>query len=309
MARVAIVIITYNSASEIGGCLDALTASLDVEVVVVDNASADRTVEEIARRGVRVISNRSNAGFAAGVNQGVLATTAPLVLLLNPDAHLVTGLEAMANLLETPGTGAVGGMLVGIDDKPQRGFMARNLPTPLTLIFEVFGINHLWPRNPLNWHYRCLGFDPMTTAAVDQPAGAFLMFRRAVWEQVGGFDERFAPIWFEDVDFCARIKTAGFRTYYEPAGVAKHSGSHSIRPLSLENRQRYWYGSLLEYAAKHYRSVAFRTTCVAVAASAALRAVIAFPREGFKAFAVYGGVFSLALGRFFRRRARVVQVQ
>jgi N-acetylglucosaminyl-diphospho-decaprenol L-rhamnosyltransferase len=309
MARVAVVIVTYNSASEIGECLDALRFVSDIEVVVVDNASADRTCEEVARRSVRYISNIRNRGFAAGVNQGVAATTAPLVLLLNPDAQLVTGLQLMADLLETRGTGAVGGMLVGSDNQPQRGFMARNLPTPLTLILEVFGINHLWPGNPVNWHYRCLGLDPMTSAAVDQPAGAFLMFRRAVWESLGGFDERFAPIWFEDVDFCARIKNAGFKTWYEPAAVVKHSGSHSIRPLSVENRQRYWYGSLLEYAAKHYRSPAFRTTCVAVAASAALRAVIAFPREGFRAFAVYGGVFRLALNRFFRRRVRVVQVQ
>ena len=58
---------------------------------------------------------------------------------------------------ETPETGAAGGMLVGADGKPQRGFMARNLPTPTTLIFEVLGINRLWPRNPVNWHYRCLG--------------------------------------------------------------------------------------------------------------------------------------------------------
>ena len=163
-------------------------------------------------------------------------------------------------VLETPGTGAVGGMLIGEDGKPQRGFMARNLPTPGTLIFEVLGINRLWPRNPLNWHYRCLALSPMTTAQVDQPAGAFLMFSRAAWETVGGFDERFWPVWFEDVDFCARLKSAGFRTYYDPQGVAKHSGSHSVRTLPLENRERYWYGSLLGYAEKHYRSTAFRAS-------------------------------------------------
>ena len=100
----------------------------------------------------------------------------------------------------------------------------------------------------------------MTVARVDQPAGAFLMFSRIAWESVGGFDERFWPLWFEDVDFCARIKSAGFCTYYDPEGVAKHAGSHSIRALPLENRERYWYGSLLEYAEKHYRSSAFRTS-------------------------------------------------
>ncbi len=297
MPRVAIVIVTYNSAAEIGGCLDALAGLPEVEILVVDNSSADYTCDEVVARKTRLISNPSNAGFAAALNQGVRATTAPLILSLNPDAHLVRGLDAMAACLEKPGTGAVGGMLVGENGRPQTGFMARNLPTPAALMFEVLGINRLWPGNPVNWHYRCLGLDPMTVALVDQPAGAFLMFSRAAWEMVGGFDERFWPIWFEDVDFCARIKTAGFCAYYHPAGVAKHSGSHSIRPVLLEIRERYWYGSLLEYAAKHYRSSVFRTTCVAVAMGAICRAVMGFPRYKLKAFVIYGRIVGLALGR------------
>jgi N-acetylglucosaminyl-diphospho-decaprenol L-rhamnosyltransferase len=309
MPRVAIVIITYNSASEIGACLDALQGLPDVEIIVVDNASADDTRALIEYRGVRFIANSTNAGFAAGVNQGVRATTAPLVLLLNPDARLVGGLDAMAARILNSAAGAVGGMLTGEDGQPQAGFMARNLPTPATLIFEVLGINHLWPDNPLNWHYRCKALDPMTAALVDQPAGAFLMLSRAVWERLGGFDERFWPVWFEDVDFCARIKAAGLRIWYEPAGVAKHSGGHSIRALSLENRQRYWYGSLLEYAAKHYRATAFRTTCVGVVVGAFVRAAISLPREGFTVIGIYCGVVGLALNRFFRPRMSSVQVE
>jgi len=306
MARVAIVIVTYNSAAEIGACLDALAgfAEGEAEILVVDNASTDSTRDEVVARNirskVRLIANRVNAGFAAALNQGVRATEAPLILSLNPDAHLVRGLDAMAALLEKPGTGAVGGTLVGDDGQPQAGFMARNLPTAATLIFEVLGMNRLWPGNPVNWHYRCLGLDPMTLARVDQPAGAFLMFSRASWEVVGGFDDRFWPIWFEDVDFCARIKAAGYCTYYHPGAVAKHSGSHAAGRLALENRERYWYGSLLKYAARHFRSPAFRTICAAVVLGAVVRAVRGFPRNGFKAFAVYGGIVGLALGRAFR---------
>jgi N-acetylglucosaminyl-diphospho-decaprenol L-rhamnosyltransferase len=302
MARVAIVIVTYNSAAEIGGCLDALAglSEDEAEILVVDNASTDSTRDEVLARGIRLIANAANAGFAAAVNQGVRETKAPLILSLNPDAHLVRGLDAMADLLEQPRTGAVGGMLIGQDGNPQLGFMARNLPTPAALVLEVLGINRLWPRNRVNWRYRCLGLDGMSVALVDQPAGAFLMFSRAVWALVGGFDERFWPIWFEDVDFCARIKSAGFCAYYHPLGVAKHSGSHSIEGLLLENRERYWYGSLLEYAAKHYSSSAFRTTCVAVAIGAVFRAVSGFPRDKLKALAVYGGIFSLALSRALR---------
>ena len=183
--------------------------------------------------------------------------------------------------------------------------MARNLPTPTALIFEVLGINRLFPRNGANWHYRCLGVSPMTMTPVDQPAGAFLMFSRFAWEAVEGCDERVLPVGFEDVDFCARIKSAGFRTFYDPKGIAKHSGAHSIGSLSLENRERYWYGSLLKYAEKHYCSSAFRAACGAVVIGAAFRAIAAFPRAGFKGFAVYGSVISLALNRFFGLRGSV----
>jgi N-acetylglucosaminyl-diphospho-decaprenol L-rhamnosyltransferase len=311
MPRVAIVIVTYNSAAEIGRCLDALAGlpASEVEILVVDNASADNTREEVVARrsthSLQLIANPANAGFAAALNQGVRASTAPLILSLNPDALLVRGLDAMADCLEQPGTGAVGGMLTGEDGAPQTGFMARNLPTPTALACEVLGINRLWPRNPANWHYRCLGLNLTNVSPIDQPAGAFLMFSRAAWITVGGFDERFRPIWFEDVDFCARIKAAGFGIFYHPAAVAVHAGSHSIDGLPLENRERYWYGSLLKYAAKHYRSTAFRTICLAVAAGAFFRAFWGFPRYRWRSFAVYGGIVGLALSRAFDRRRSI----
>ncbi len=315
MPRVAIVIVTHNSAAEIGGCLDALAAfsPAEAEIVVVDNASSDRTRDEVVARGIRCIANPSNESFAAALNAGVRAAAAPLILSLNPDAHLVRGLDVMADFLEHPGDlriGAVGGMLIGPDGAPQRGFMARNLPTPATLMFEVLGINRLWPRNPVNWYYRCFGLDPVTVSRVDQPAGAFLMFTREAWQTVSGFDEGFQPIWFEDVDFCARLKSAGYCAFYNPSAIAKHTGSHSIMTLAMENRATYWYGNLLKYAAKHYSLAAFRTTCVAVAVGAVFRAIWGFPRSRPRALAVYGGIVGLALNRAFLRsgnqRASVV---
>jgi len=299
MGRVAVVVVTHNSQAEIAGCLDSLRG-LDIETIVVDNASDDATRDEVTARNVRLIANARNAGFAAAVNQGVRATTAPLVLLLNPDAHLICGMDEMADFLEETRAGAVGGKLVDACGAPQQGFMARNLPSPAALICEVLGINRIWPRNPVNWHYRCLALDHMTVSAVDQPAGAFLMFSRAAWNRVGGFDERYWPIWFEDVDFCGRLKSSGFCNYYYPKAVARHTGAHSIRGLALDIRERYWYGSLLEYADRHFSQSAFRTTCVAVALAATLRAVKGLPHLKTKALEVYGGIAGLALRRALR---------
>ncbi|MDE3196355.1 MAG: glycosyltransferase family 2 protein [Acidobacteriota bacterium] len=305
MNRVAIVIVTYNSGGHIGACLDSLGALQDTEIVVVDNASADSTRAEVASRGVRSIPNAQNAGFAAAVNQGVRATSAPLVLLLNPDACLEGDLDPLIGEFDDPRIGAAGGLLTGADGRPQTGFMARNLPTAATLAFEVLGINSVWPRNPLNWHYRCLGLDPVTPCFVEQPAGAFLMFSRAIWEGVGGFDERYWPLWFEDVDFCWKVKQAGKLVRYNPLAAARHEGAHTAGALPLEVRERYWYGSLLEYAANHYRLLGFRSICVATIFGATLRAVRGLPRLGFKAVAVYGAVCRLAFGRIMTVRSRL----
>jgi len=109
---------------------------------------------------------------------------------------------------------------------------------------------------------------------VEQPAGAFLMVRRAIWEELGGFDEGFHPLWFEDVDFCRRVVDRNFVFYYTPAAVAKHTGAHSIAHLSVETRRFYWYRSLLRYTAKHYRPYAFRVVCLAVVTGSFARGLI-----------------------------------
>ena len=96
------------------------------------------------------------------------------------------------------------------------------------------------------------------------------MVRRAVWQELGGFDEGFFPLWFEDVDFCRRAVGRGYRLYYVPEAVAS-TGGHSISQLSVEKRRVYWYGSLLRYSAKHFRPVAFRVVCLAVVAGSLLR--------------------------------------
>ncbi len=267
--------------------------------MVVDNASTDDTCRRIPATGVRLIANQRNAGFAAAVNQGVRATSAPLVLLLNPDTRVETGLTSLTDCFDDEKTGGAGGLLISSNGRAQSGFMARNLPTPAALALEVLGINRVWKGNPVNWHYRCLGNDPMVPAFVDQPAGAFFMFRRSAWRQLGGFDESFWPVWFEDVDFCARLRAAGYLVRFDPSARAIHRGGHSVERISPEIMQEYWYGSLLKYAAKHFGPVSFRVVCLSVAAGAAARAVLAFPRGGLRVVAVYKSVIRLAFARLW----------
>jgi GT2 family glycosyltransferase len=275
----AVVIVTHNSAAEVGSCLAALRrhawheGGAVAEVVVVDNASADATCELVEAQAplARLIRNGTNRGFAAAVNQGIRASVSPLVLLLNPDASLETGLDELLRVFEPAEVGAAGGRLVDASGRWQRGFNVRSFPTPAALACEVLLLNRVWPRNPANRRYRMLDFDPQREQDVDQPAGAFLMFRREIWEKLGGLDEAFCPLWFEDVDFCLRIRQAGRRIRYIPGAAAKHTGGHSVRPAAVQFRQLAWYGSFLQFCHKHYAAGTYRGLQAATVAGLCMR--------------------------------------
>ena len=244
--------------------------------VVVDNASADRSAERARAGGATVIENAENRGFAAAVNQGFRATDADFVLLLNPDVRLTTPVDP---LVEAAAGGLSAGQLTDDAGRPQTGFTIRRLPTAASLSFELLGINRLWRNNRVNRRYRYLDRDLGQPGPVEQPAGAFLMIRREVWEKLGGFDESFYPVWFEDVDFCRRALDAGFGIQYEPDVKAAHRGGHSVAQVPAGCRMRYWYGSLLRYAAKHLRPSGYRAVWLAALMGALPRIVTGIMRD------------------------------
>jgi len=301
---VAAVVVTYNSELEIDNCLKSLENV--AEIVVVDNGSADRTCEIAAgrRAQVRLIANSENRGFAGAANQGVEATTSPLLLFLNPDAAVVSGLEALVRQFEDPRVGAATGRLVDVAGRIQLGFNIRSFPTPASLACELLLINRLWPANPVNRRYRCLDMDYCRSQNVEQPAGAFLMVRREALRQVGGWDERFFPLWFEDVDLCRRIARAGYRIQYEPLCVARHRGAHSLASIPAGQRRLYWYGSLLSYSNKHFSPPARAAVRLSVLLGASLRMLASLARGCERQS--YETVIRMALGR---RKQETRQVQ
>jgi N-acetylglucosaminyl-diphospho-decaprenol L-rhamnosyltransferase len=287
------VIVTYNSEEVIATCLGAIARMAPaVTPIVVDNASTDGTLSH-CRGNIATVANAKNRGFAAGVNQGVLATGAEFVLILNPDVKLLTSVDALVEASDRYGLAA--GKLVDETGRAQAGFSVRRFPTPAALIFELFGINRLWRSNPVNRQYRYLDRSLDYPARVEQPAGAFLMFRRDVWQRLGGFDEAFNPIWFEDVDFCRRAIDAGYEIQYVPQVVASHQGAHSIQRLPEGCRAWYWCVSLLKYASKHFRPVAYRGICAAVVLSSVPRMVAGMIQQrSFKPILVYSRIMRYA---------------
>jgi GT2 family glycosyltransferase len=186
-------------------------------------------------------------------------------------------------------------MLVDSLGKIQTGFVVRRFPTPATLGFEVLGLNRALPWNAVNRRYRCLDLDLTKAAEVDQPAGAFLMFRREVWQRLGGFDTQFHPLWFEDVDFLKRIRALGLKIQYLPDVRARHQGGHSIAGMDWGCREVCWYVSLLKYASKHFRPYTYRGVSAAVVLGSMLRAVIGvIQRRSFKPVRVYAKIAKIA---------------
>jgi len=307
MNRFGIVVVTYNSEAEIRACLDACRAVIPqsgVEIVVVDNHSSDGSAEEARKRpGVRLIQNDANEGFAAAANRGIASLACEHVLLLNPDVRLMTGIEPLLECCDRDRVAVASGKLVDGEGRFQAGFAVRRFPTPAALALEVLGINRIWPRNPVNRRYRCLDLDPEHSAAVEQPAGAFLMIRRAVWKELGGFDEGFKPIWFEAVDFLKRVRGRGYQTIYMSSVVAWHKGGHSVGSLPWGCVQVCWYGSLLRYACKHFGMWGKVSVSVAAMVGFTARAVARVFREhSLKPMGICVQVMALALSAAVNRQ-------
>lgn len=282
-------------------------ASQDCEIVVVDNASSDDTVAHVrsleASIPLQLITTSRNIGFAGAVNHGVKAASSDVLLILNPDAIAEPGaIDAILASLSEWRAGGVGGALLDADGQPTPGFAFRSLPTLASLLFETLLINRIWPGNPVNRRYRCLDADYSREQLVEQPAGACLAVTRAAWNAVHGMDELFFPVWFEDVDFCCRLRHSGATVVYCPTARFRHSGAHSVGQLSFRDKQTFWYRNMVRYAAKHSSGASVAILRLGIFAGMVLRSFAALVGIGppnvpaGEALGSYGRVAMWAIG-------------
>lgn len=223
---VSVIVVVWNRADLTLACLRSLIDHTDVpaEIIVVDNASTDETSELLARiNGVQVVTNSSNLGFTVSANVGARLARGEFLLFLNNDATLARG--SLAHLLDTArrsgSIGAVGGKLVFPDGRLQ----------------EAGAI--IWADGSCEAYGR--GADPAAPEynferSVDFCSGALLLTRRGLFEQLGGFDERYRPAYYEDADYCVRLWARGYSVVYQPEAVAVHSefGSAASREAGIE---------------------------------------------------------------------------
>lgn len=233
--QVTVVVVLYNQAGLSLLCLRALSDSVDVsfETIIVDNASSDRMPQLLERLdGARILRQESNLGFLRAVNLAAEQATGEHLLLLNNDAVVEpqTLATAVARLAAEADVGAVGGPILLWDGRLQ----------------EAGSI--IWRDGS------CLGYgrgdSPDAPAYrfvrdVDYCSGAFLMVRRALFDQLGRFDEAFAPAYYEETDFSVRLWVAGHRIVYDPKVRVKHfefasdTGGGTAMTLQARNRERF----------------------------------------------------------------------
>jgi GT2 family glycosyltransferase len=243
----AVVIVTYNSDSYIGGLLDCLEDSapdLSMRVVVVDNGSTDTTTDIVAKHSdVICVRATRNRGYAAGINIGRShAGDYSAILVLNPDVLLEAGsVTQMFNELQTPGIGVVVPMLT--DRSGGTYSSLRREPTVMRALGDCF-LGQRFGSRP-GWSSETV-WDPRVyegACTVDWATGAVMMIASECDQQVGPWDERFF-LYSEETDYAARVRRHGFKIKYLPTARAQHTGggsgtSDELTALMAVNRIRY----------------------------------------------------------------------
>lgn len=227
--RVAIVIVTWNSAADIAECLKPLAdLPANWETFVVDNDSADETVALVETEfpRVRLIKNTENAGFAVACNQIVRQSSSEFVLFLNPDTRCTAEslMRALAIAESSKTTGVLGVRLLNDDGSLQRS--CNFFPTPLKSLVDAFGLYRIFSRKRLEAMFADEFFDHQTERTVDWLMGAFLLCRRVCLERTGGIPEDYF-MFGEDIDFCWQAWRAGFEVRFTPEVSIVHSQNKS----------------------------------------------------------------------------------
>jgi N-acetylglucosaminyl-diphospho-decaprenol L-rhamnosyltransferase len=240
------VVVNHNSGPLLERCVQSLLdddSAGPVELVVVDNASTDGSLALLGRAhpDIAVVHAPGNVGYAAGANLGIAATRARVVAVLNADTVVPRGCAAaMLGALATDSVGAVGPRVTNPDgsDYPS----ARVLPGIVDAVGHGL-LGFVWPENRFTRRYRQLDADPAAARDVDWVSGCAVWMRRDALDVVGGWDERYF-MYVEDVDLCARLRGAGYRVRYEPAGHVQHvqgaSTAHHPYRMIVEHHRSLW---------------------------------------------------------------------
>ena len=263
-----IIIINWNSAHQLAECLEAVASSDRDEfklgkVIIVDNASTDRSLDNLERLGLplQIVKNSQNRGFGAACNQGAAQSDADYLLFLNPDTRVSPdSIDRAASFIEKSSAQKVG--VVGIQLVDERGKIQRScarFPSPTNLWCSILGIDKLFKSKLTS--YMMTEWDHNSTQKVDHVMGAFYLINSKLFTALNGFDESFF-VYFEDLDLSYRVHQMGWSSCYLADARSFHKGggtSEKIKSTRLFYSQR----SRILYGYKHFSS--FHATTIACA--------------------------------------------
>jgi len=256
--ELSVIIVNYNVKHFLEQCLHSVfkaSRNLNVEVFVVDNNSADGSSQLIRHKfsEVQLIENKINLGFSKANNQAILKSKGKYVLLLNPDTVVEedTFRKVIDFMNKHPEAGGLGVKM--IDGKG--GFLPeskRGLPTPWVAFYKMFGLAKLFPKSKRFGKYHLSYLSENEIHEVDVLAGAFMLLRKSVLDEIGMLDETFF-MYGEDIDLSYRIQLGGYKNYYFPETTIIHYKGESTKKGSL-NYVKVFYNAMAIFARKHFPS-------------------------------------------------------
>lgn len=241
---ISVVLVTFNNKAIIRHCLSSLSRALTLypsQVVIVDNDSRDGTAlilqnEDIWQpfqfNNIVRIFNRQNTGYTHAVNQGLEHCSGRFVLLLNPDIVFADDpFSRLLPLFENPEIAVVAPQLRFPNGEIQPS--CRRFPQKRDVFFEFLGLSRLFINSAFFNRWRMPDFSHDYSRDIDQPQGAFLLFRRSTLKQIGSLDGRF-PMFFSDVDWCYRVRQIGGKIWFCAEKFVYHLQGASVRSRRAE---------------------------------------------------------------------------
>ncbi|MFK7809798.1 MAG: glycosyltransferase family 2 protein [Saprospiraceae bacterium] len=255
--NLSVIIVNYNVKYFLEQALLSVriaSEGLETEIFVVDNNSVDDSVEMVREKfpEVKLIVNKDNVGFSTANNQAIKESKGDYVLLLNPDTVVEEGtFRACVKFMDAhPDAGGLGVKMIdgsgNFLPESKRGF-----PSPLVAFYKAFGLSALFPKSKTFNHYHLGYLDDDETHEVEVLAGAFMLLRKTVLDEIGLLDETFF-MYGEDIDLSYRIVKAGYKNYYFPETTIIHYKGESTKKGSL-NYVRVFYKAMIIFAKKHFQ--------------------------------------------------------
>ena len=304
--KLTIVIVNYNVAYFLEQCLQSVYMALkniDAEVFVVDNNSVDNSAEMVLTKfpQVKFIQNKQNVGFAKANNQAIRMAKGEYILLLNPDTVVESDTfeKTVAFMDATPDAGAVGVKM--IDGRGE--FLPeskRSLPIPAVAFYKIFGLAKLFKKSKRFGKYHLTYLDSDEIHSVEVLAGAFMLLRSTVLEQVGLLDEDYF-MYGEDIDLSYRIIKRGYKNYYFPKTRIIHYKGESTKKSSV-NYVFVFYRAMQIFAKKHFSQKNARALTAIINLAIWTRAAIAIIKRLFlktivplsDCLLIYAGILGIA---------------